>query len=172
MLKRLLIGLAKGLVTGGALGALFQLGLGWPSAAGLLGYLLAMGAAATAGTVAGKPPWRQEAWIEGVLKSGFGLGIGALLFWVATSFLSFDLPFALGPIPAGVPWVSQPLLMLPPIAAVYGAIIELDNTGDGKAATKTGRKVRHVRVRGEVAGEPKDAVAEAPAEPRKRSRKR
>ncbi len=129
LLKRLGIGLLKGLVVGGAVGAALQLGLGWTQTTGLLGYLLAMATGATAGTLAGTPPWKGEAWIEAVLKGVFGVGVGALLYWLGSSFAPFGLPLAIGGAPDGADWTSLPLLYAPAIGGVYGAIVELDNTG-------------------------------------------
>lgn len=127
-LRRLGIGFLKGLVVGALVGVAFQVGLGWVETPGLLGYLLAMGTGATAGILAGTPPWRAEAWIEAVLKAVFGVGVGALLYWLATSFLSFGLPFALLGAGDGTAWPAVPLVFAPLVAGVYGAIVELDNT--------------------------------------------
>lgn len=131
-LKRLGVGLVKGLLVGLLVGGTLQLGLGWTEAAGLLGYLLAMGTGATAGILAGTPPWKGEAWIEALLKGFFGLGVGALLYWLASSFASFDLPFPLAGARAGASWTALPILYAPLIGALYGAVVELDNT-EGKA---------------------------------------
>lgn len=133
-LKRLGIGLLKGLAVGGLTGAAIQIGLGWTVTIGLLGYLLAMGIGATAGILAGTPPWRSETWIEAVLKGLFGVGVGALLYWVASSFASFEVPFAVAGAPRGTAWTSLPLLYGPVIGALFGAVVELDNTGDGDGA--------------------------------------
>jgi hypothetical protein len=56
ILRRLLVGLFKGLVLGGLVGAGVHLGLGWTRTAGVLAYLLAMGTGATVGLLAGRPP--------------------------------------------------------------------------------------------------------------------
>jgi hypothetical protein len=152
VLRRLLIGLAKGLVVGGALGAGLQIGLGWGETSGLLGYLLAMGAGATAGILAGKPPWRAEAWIESVLKGVFGLGTGALVYFLGSSYGSFEVPFALPGAASGTPWTSQPLLYATAIGGVFGSLVELDNTDDGDKSESesgggSGKAKRSTRVR-------------------------
>ncbi len=147
MLKRLLVGLLKGLVAGAAIGTLFQVALGWSTTAGLLGYLIAMGTGATAGILSGRPPWAQEAWIESVLKALVGLGLGALFYWLAVRFANVALPFAVVHAPRGTPWTSVPLLYAPPIAGIYGAFIELDNTGSaGKGGAKKGKAKAKARV--------------------------
>lgn len=141
MLKRLIIGVIKGLLVGAAIGSAFHFGLGWTTAAGLLGYLLAMGSGATAGVLAGKPPWRQQAWIESVLKSVAGLGVGALAYWVASTWLGFTLPFDVPGVAAGTPWTEMTVGISTVTAAVFGALVELDNTDDD-SKSKPGRKVR------------------------------
>lgn len=131
MLKRLGLGLLKGLLIGGAIGAALQFGLGWETASGLLGFLLAMGVAGTTGVFAGRPPWHEGAWIEASLKGLVGVGIGALLYW-GLSWVSSNVTW----IPTVESWASLPAVFAPSIAAVYGSLVELDNTGD---AGKDGR---------------------------------
>lgn len=135
ILKRLGIGLLKGLLVGAAVGTGFQVGLGWGDTPGLLGYLLAMGTGATAGILAGTPPWKVDAWIEALLKGLFGVGVGAGLYWLSSSFLSFQVPFALPAAEPNVEWTRLPLIYAPIVGAFYGAFVELDNTGsDPKGA--------------------------------------
>jgi len=117
----------KGLLTGAALGAAFHFGLGWTTAGGLLGFLIAMGVGATTAALTGKPPWRQAAWIEGVLKGLAGFGIGALLFWVF-GMAKLNLPWTLLGIPEGTRAGELPLLFSPAIGLLIGSLIELDNT--------------------------------------------
>jgi hypothetical protein len=130
MLKRLGLGLLKGLLVGGAIGAGLQLGLGWHGelVAGLLGYLLAMGVAGTTGIFAGKPPWQEGAWIEATLKGLAGVGVGALLYWVSSRWAALDVPFP--GLAQAEPWTSLPAVFAPLVAAVYGSLVELDNTGE------------------------------------------
>ncbi len=134
MLKRLLYGWLKGLVIGSAIGAGIQFGLPelhmtWPIVSGgIAGTLLAMGAAGTTGVFAGRPPWREGAWIEALLKSLFGVGTGALLYWLGARYGTFPMPFP--GIQGTTVWTAQPVLFLPAIAGVYGSLVELDNTGD------------------------------------------
>ena len=132
MVKRLGLGLLKGLIIGGLIGAGLQYGLGWTTALGLLGFLVAMGAAGTAGVFAGKPPWMEGAWIEASLKGMVGVCLGALAYWGLT-YLKFEVPYP------GLPGTHQlgalPAVFAPAIAGVYGALVELDNSGDeGKSS--------------------------------------
>lgn len=146
--KRLLFGLLKGLAIGGGLGAALHLGLGWTTTPGLLGYLLAMGTGATAGILAGKPPWRHQAWIEALLKAVAGVAVGALMYWLATDFGAFGLPFDLLGVPSGTPWPELPLLYIPLVAAIFGSLVELDNTGDDadEGAGKGGSQAKKARI--------------------------
>lgn len=151
MWKRLVFGWLKGLVIGGAIGAGVQYGLPelhmtWPIVSGgIAGYLLTMGAAGTAGVFAGKPPWREGAWIEALLKGLFGVGTGALLYWLGSRYGTFPMPFP--GLEGNTVWTAEPVLFLPAIAGVYGSLVELDNAGEddkkrGSRTTKSGPKVR------------------------------
>jgi hypothetical protein len=132
MLKRLGLGLSKGLLIGGAIGAAFQYGLGWHGVSGLLGFLIAMAVAGTTGVFAGKPPWKEGAWIEATLKGLVGVGVGALLYWVSSRWGQLAIPFPGLAEPES--WTALPAVFAPTVAAVYGSVVELDNTGDDKDA--------------------------------------
>lgn len=132
MVKRFLVGLVKGLVIGSAVGAGIQYGLEWTSVAGPLGYLIAMGAGGTTGIFAGRPPWQEGAWIEGVLKGMVGVGLGALAYWGLT-YVPFEVPYP-GLAPTEVSHL--PMLFAPLVAGTYGAMVELDNTGSAAAGAK------------------------------------
>ncbi len=136
------MGLVKGVLIGGAVGAGLHFGLGWTMASGLLGYLLAMGAGATAGILVGKPPWKQAAWIESLLKALAGIGVGALLYWVSSKWGSFELPFAIPGVEAGTEWTEVPLLFVTAVSAVFGTLIELDNTDEDEPERGARTKVR------------------------------
>lgn len=165
MFKRLGLGLLKGLLIGGAIGAGLQYGLGWTDASGLLGFLIAMAAAGTAGVFAGKAPWLEGAWIEATLKGMVGVGLGALAYW------------GIRYIPGGIPFPglegthafdALPVVFTPAIAGVYGALVELDNTddeGDAKKSKKSGAKAR-------VAVDDDLAVEEAPRRRKSKKKKR
>jgi len=132
MLKRLGLGLLKGLLIGGGIGAGLQYGLKLEPAtvAGLLGFLIAMGVAGTTGVFAGKPPWQEGAWIEATLKGLVGVGLGALVYWASAKWGSFAVPLPGLAEPAK--WTELPVVFGPAVAGVYGALVELDNTGDAK----------------------------------------
>jgi hypothetical protein len=167
MLKRLALGLAKGLVIGGALGAALHFGLGWTTAEGVLGYLVAMVAGMSAAVLSGKPPWASEGgWIEGILKGVAGIGLGALAYWLGSSYAAVGIPFELAGVPAGTAWTSLPLLVGPTIAGVFGAAVELDNT---PVKAKAGSGSPKVRVADEGAEEEE---VEAPRSTKAASRKR
>ena len=158
MVKRLGIGILKGLLVGGAIAAGLHFGLGWTTGGTLLGYLLAMATGATAGLLAGKPPWKQEAWIEGILKAVGGIVVGALLFGLGSNFADFALPFALPNTAADLSWTALPLIYMPVVAMIYGGLIELDNTPDEGEQPKSGGKAPRTRVAEPVSADIEDAV--------------
>jgi hypothetical protein len=139
MLRRLFIGLALGLAVGGLLAAGLIAGLKVPAFDGAGGVALAYAAAAVAGVltglVAGKPIWAPSAKVEAGLKAFFGALLGAGAMFALRQWASpwtADLS-ALG---AGRGAVGAlPATSLPLIAAVLGALFELDNTG-GDATRK------------------------------------
>jgi len=136
VLRRFAIGLIKGAILGALFGAAISFGLGWGETEGLLGYLLAMGVGASVGLLGGKPPWAQQAWLEAILRAAGGLILGAFLYWAGTRFANVPVPVAVGPDgEAGLPWMSVPLLYATAIGALYGCLVELDNTGGKRPAT-------------------------------------
>ena len=146
MFKRLGVGLLKGLVIGGAIGAGLHFGLGWATVGTLLGYLVAMAVGASASVLAGKPPWRQGAWIEALLKGLAGVGAGALLYFLSGRFGSFNLPFALPGTASGVAWPALPLLFAPAFAGLISSLVELDNTGSDAKGKSRGASTPKLRV--------------------------
>lgn len=126
---RLAIGFLKGLILGVAVGVGVELGLHWPTPSGqLLAYLFAMGVGGTAGVFGGRAPWKEGAWLEALLKMIFGVGIAALLYWLASRYVPLSIPWMGGP----RPWTSIPPLYLGPIGALFGALVEIDHAqGEG-----------------------------------------
>lgn len=163
MLKRLGLGLVKGLVVGGAIGAGFQYGLRWTDVSGLLGFLIAMGVAGTTGVFAGKPPWQDGAWIESSLKGLVGVGLGALLYWLSARWGQLEIPFPGLTEPAS--WTALPVVFGPAIAGVYGALVELDNAGGGDGSKPTKARV----VRGRVSLDDELELADAPAKKKRQA---
>jgi hypothetical protein len=146
MLKRLLIGLIKGLVIGGAIGAGIQYGLHWTiSSGGLLGYLLATGASGTTGVFAGKPPWREGAWVEALLKGIGGVIVGGLAYWLGSTYGALELPFP--GMEGATAWTAIPVVFLPAITAVYGSLVELDNTGEDDKKSGGGKSSKGPKAR-------------------------
>lgn len=141
MLKRLILGLVKGLVLGGVVGAAITFGLATASLGGVAAYALYALVAAFAGVLAGRPPWVKGAWVESVLKGLFGVAVGVGLYALASRFLLMPLPNLAGGEPLAA--ALQPMLMAPAIGAIYAALIELDNTGEAEPEP-TGVRVRSV----------------------------
>ena len=133
MLKRLGFGLLKGLLIGGAIGAGFQYGLHWTDVTeGLLGFLIAMGAAGTAGVFAGKAPWREGAWIEATVKGVIGVALGALGYFGIT-YIRYEIPFV--GVEGDHAIAALPVLFAPAVAGLYGAFVEFDNTSESTASS-------------------------------------
>jgi hypothetical protein len=131
--NRLLFGALKGGMIGALVALGLMLGLGWATTPGLLGSLVAMGVGATAGLVSGKPPWRQDMFVESLVRAVAGFAVGALVHVVGSRFLAAPLPFAVLTAAKGTPWAEVPLVFLTPIGLVYGALVELDRgRDDGK----------------------------------------
>ncbi|MEZ4406712.1 MAG: hypothetical protein R3A52_09570 [Polyangiales bacterium] len=145
MLRRLLIGILKGLLVGGAVGAGLHFGLGKTTLeSALLTYPLYGAVGALAGVTAGKPFWRQGAGIEAILRSIFGIAVGCGLYALAAAFIG-KVPFDVGTIQAGsTQFAHIPLLMAPTLAILYASLVELDN--DGKAEEVAPSRVRVVDV--------------------------
>jgi hypothetical protein len=86
MVKRLVLGLLKGLVLAGALGALFFYAFGLHAVSGVGAFMLAGLATLIAGIFAGQPPWKKGAWIGSILKGIFGFALGTGLYWLVSKF--------------------------------------------------------------------------------------
>ncbi len=168
MLKRLGLGLLKGLLIGGAIGAALQYGLPsiFTGVSGLLGFLIAMGAAGTTGVFAGKPPWHEGAWIEASLKGLVGVGLGALAYWVASRWGQLSIPFP--GLQESASWTSLPVVFAPAIAGVYGSLVELDNTGGDEQRAAKGPKAR-VAVDDDLDLEEEEAASTRTAKKKKRA---
>src|SRR5690606_11838855 len=134
--KRLSIGALKGLVAGVVVGSVFQLGLGFVRADGLLGYLMAMASALTIAIWGGRPPWKQVLWIEASLRAAGGLVIGAAVHWGLGWVPAWTLPSELTGAAATTPALQVPLLLCLVLALVMGILIELDHDGADTAAPR------------------------------------
>lgn len=167
MLKRLLIGLVKGVLLGGVLGLVLVKGLGMATMGVWAAYLLAVVAGVLSGLVAGKPIWAEGARIEAGLKAVVGALLGAGLMYGVRRWLGLHLDlgqFGQGSV-ADLPIVSLPL-----VATALSMLFELDNTGDDedepKAPAATGKK----RVGGATVDEAE--LLDELEEPSRKSRRR
>lgn len=127
--KRLLIGILKGLVIGGAIGALLHFALNAAViTTGWVNYLLYAGVGALAGVFGGRAPWKPGAWVASILKGVFGLVVGAILYALGSRFL----PAAELPVPGSMNALLayQPMFFAPVLAMVYAALVELDDGGE------------------------------------------
>ncbi|MDO9015729.1 MAG: hypothetical protein Q8S73_36105 [Deltaproteobacteria bacterium] len=174
MLKRLIIGILKGLILGGGMAVALYMLAHIGSVSGFWGYLLYGVLGAITGVVAGKPLWKPGAWIEALLRGVFGIAVGCGLYALGAVVLTgsaIDFTALLGSLPAGASTPTQlyqqPLIMAPMFATLYASLIELDNDGKGEDAGST--KVRVARLEDIDIGEDE---AEAPAKPAARGAKR
>lgn len=165
MVKRLLLGLLKGLVIAGALGALFFYAFGMHAVSGVGAFLLAGLATMLAGVFAGQPPWKTGAWIGSILKGVFGFGLGAGLYWVLQRFApATDIS---GLLRAAEPTTvaTAPVAFMPIIASIYTMLVEMDDgaeegsTADPALAKKTGIRIENIDV-GEDEGQEVPAASE------------
>ena len=137
---RLVLGLLKGAVVGGALGfAALKLGVGGGAAA-FVTYALIGG---LVGMLCGKPPWRQDTFWTSALKGIGGLIVGALLYRGGSKLLGgihLSLPASLGA-PPDRSIAELPIILGPLVGALWGAFIEVDDGGGtGAAAEKSKAK--------------------------------
>ncbi len=136
MLKRLVLGLLKGGLVGGALAMLMIHGFGLNAFGAILAYILAIVAGLLTGLVAGRPIWAKDARIEAGLKAFAGAIVGAGLMWVMRSWVNVSLDF--GAYGNGV--VGElPIVALPTVATILALFYEADNSGaEPKASEETG----------------------------------
>jgi hypothetical protein len=136
---RLVLGLLKGGVVGGALGwVAFKLGV-TSGAAAVVTYAVI---GALVGMVCGKPPWRQDTFWTSALKGIGGLIVGGLLYWGGSKLLGgvhLSLPAGLGA-PPDRSVAQLPILLGPLVGALWGAFVEVDDGGAKAAADKSKSK--------------------------------
>lgn len=127
--KRLLLGILKGLLIGGTIGALIHFVAvdDGTLTSSLANYPLYAGVGALSGVLAGRPPWKPGAWIASILKGVFGLGVGAGLFALASNFIGMKFALLGGP---SVLLAQHPLVFAPIVALLYATFVEIDDGGD------------------------------------------
>jgi hypothetical protein len=129
MLRRLVIGLAKGLLIGGILTVVLIKGLGVTLLGALVAYLAAVVAGATTGLFAGKPFWDKDARIEVILKAIVGAAIATAAMFALRKWVPAELDLsAIGAGAGPIGWL--PAVSLPLITTFLAVVFELDNTND------------------------------------------
>lgn len=124
---RIILGILKGLVVGGGIGfGAFKLGL--PSK---LGFLVCGVAAALAGLLAGRPPWKHDTVVTPIIKMVFGFGVGAGLYYGWDALGLGTRVASLGG-PMEVAAVAAPAA----IAVLYATFVEIDDGGAPRDADK------------------------------------
>jgi hypothetical protein len=87
---------------------------------------------ALVGIFGGRPPWRQETIWTPLLKGIFGVVVGIGLYWLAHKFLygtRLDLAVKLGA--PDKPIADVPVVLGPIVGALWGILVELDDSGSG-----------------------------------------
>jgi hypothetical protein len=131
-MARVLLGILKGGVVGGAVGfAATKVGFGTGAAAwlvyGLVGFLV--------GIVCGKAIWRQDTLVTPLLKGIFGILLGMGFYWVAGKTLGgLHLPLATRLGAPDEPIAALPLVLAPALGILYGIFVEVDDGERKKAA--------------------------------------
>jgi hypothetical protein len=127
MLRRLLLGLVKGLLIGGLLAAALVQGLGVSVFGALLAYASAVVLGVLAGLFAGKPFWAKDARIEVALKAVVGAAVATASMFALRKWVTTELH--LGAFGAGAVG-SLPAVSLPLIATFLALVFEIDNTSE------------------------------------------
>ena len=173
MVKRLVVGLSIGLVTGLVLAvALVQgLNVSFMTAGGaILAYLAAAASGGIVGLVTGKPIWSSEGKIESILKASVGAMLALGGMWLLRRFGT--MPLDLTALKAGVGPIGElPFTSLPILTGVLGAFYGIDNTpadkDDETKGAKGGGKVR-VADKSPESEEAEEEEEEAPKAKKKR----
>jgi len=123
---RVLLGLLKGAIVGGALGyGATRLGV----TSGALAYATYAIVGFVVGLVGGKAVWRQQTLWTPALKGIFGALICVGLYWVASKFMG-GIKLAAVNDAVGTPdrpLAQLPLVLAPILAVVYGVFVEVDD---------------------------------------------
>ncbi len=129
MLRRLFIGLVKGLLIGGILTAVLIKGFGVAVFGALVAYLAAVVAGALTGLFAGKPFWAKDARIEVALKALVGAAIATASMFALRKWVTTELD--LSAVGAGAGQIGRmAAVSLPLITTFLAVVFELDNTND------------------------------------------
>ena len=148
MLSSVGAGLLKGLLVGALLGVGLTYGLCWPiPEGGLLGYLAVVTVGGTTGVLAGRSPWRENAWLEALIKCAIGAALSACLYWLACQYGDADLPSMITDrlhlstrvlaADAHLSWLAFAPLSLACVGVILGLFIELDHAFDATKNTKS-----------------------------------
>ena len=129
MLRRLIVGLVKGLLIGGGVGLLLVKVLGLLYFGAWLAYPLAILVGVLTGFIAGRPIWASGARIEAYLKAGVGAFLASGLLFALRRWATVpipELPFELGG-GAGALLGEVPILVLPLISTVLALLYDFDH---------------------------------------------
>jgi hypothetical protein len=129
MMRRLTVGMIKGLLIGGIAAFLLVQVLGLTTFGAFFAYAAAALMGVLTGLFAGKPFWTPEAKIEVALKCVIGAGIAAATMFAVRKWVPLELDLSW--IGAGAGEIGAlPAVSLPLIATFLAIVFELDNTDD------------------------------------------
>ncbi len=152
MVKRLLLGIIKGVLLGGVLAALIVKGLGIGVFGAILAYVAAAITGALAGLLTGKPFWAGGAKVEATLKAVVGTLMALALMYSVRRWLAY--PIDLTSLQLGAGKLGElPVAALPMVATVLSLFFELDNTPapTDEKADKTRKRIEERKRVGDVA---------------------
>lgn len=136
---RMLLGLLKGAVIGGAVGIGFVFLL--PQEPGLATWLSMLLAGTLVGIICGVPFWKKDQWITTIIKAIFGLGVGALANFLLDKFVSTMGQISYFVMPTGAAPLGDHWLGVAAFGALWGLLVDLD-AGPGETGNKESSKAK------------------------------
>ncbi|MBX3183598.1 MAG: hypothetical protein KIT72_05700 [Polyangiaceae bacterium] len=142
MIARLLLGIVKGVLVGGAVAAGLIFGLGVTSWTAPYAYAFAALTGVLTALVAGKGIWVRGAGVENAIKAVVSLGLASLAIFAVRKWAAVDVD--LSALSAGAGRVGElPAASLPIVGTVLALLYEMDNLGEGsKEAQREAAKQR------------------------------
>ncbi len=129
MIGRLVLGILKGVLVGGAVAAGLIFGLGVTSWTAPLAYTFAAVTGVLTALVAGKGIWVRGAGVENGIKAVVALGLASLAVFAVRKWAAVDVD--LSALSAGAGRLGDlPAASLPIVGTVLALLYEMDNLGE------------------------------------------